>query len=60
MDNARIFSPTLVNEFRFGFNHFYNDIGGPLANVTGSFGTITSTRAGIDMREWQFSLKLIF
>ena len=25
----------------------------------GSFGTITSTRAGIDMRELQFSLKLI-
>jgi hypothetical protein len=27
---------------------------------TGSFGTITSTRTGIDMRELQFSLKLIF
>jgi hypothetical protein len=27
---------------------------------TGSFGTITSTRAGIDMRELQFSLKVIF
>ena len=27
---------------------------------SGSFGTITSTRAGIDMRELQFSLKLIF
>jgi hypothetical protein len=27
---------------------------------TGSFGTITSTRSGIDMRELQFSLKLIF
>jgi hypothetical protein len=27
---------------------------------TGSFGTVSSTRAGIDMRELQFSLKLIF
>jgi phage-related minor tail protein len=27
---------------------------------TGSFGTITSTRPGIDMRELQFSLKLYF
>ena len=27
---------------------------------TGSFGTITSTRTGIDMRELQFSLKVIF
>jgi hypothetical protein len=27
---------------------------------SGSFGTITSTRSGIDMRELQFSLKLIF
>jgi hypothetical protein len=27
---------------------------------TGSFGEITSTRPGIDMRELQFSLKLIF
>jgi hypothetical protein len=27
---------------------------------TGSFGTITSTRSGIDMRELQFSLKVIF
>ena len=27
---------------------------------TGSFGQITSTRSGIDMRELQFSLKLIF
>ena len=27
---------------------------------TGSFGTITSTRGGIDMRELQFSLKLVF
>jgi hypothetical protein len=26
----------------------------------GSFGTITSTRTGIDMRELQFSLKVIF
>jgi hypothetical protein len=27
---------------------------------TGRFGTITSTRGGIDMRELQFSLKLGF
>jgi outer membrane receptor protein involved in Fe transport len=27
---------------------------------TGNFGVITSTRAGIDMRELQFSLKLVF
>jgi hypothetical protein len=33
--------------------------GQPLVG-TGSFGTISSTRAGIDMRELQFSLKLIF
>jgi hypothetical protein len=26
----------------------------------GAFGQITSTRSGIDMRELQFSLKLIF
>ena len=33
--------------------------GVPIAG-TGSFGTISSTRTGIDMRELQFSLKLIF
>ena len=27
---------------------------------TGNFGVITATRPGIDMRELQFSLKLIF
>jgi hypothetical protein len=27
---------------------------------TGAFGTISSLRPGIDMRELQFSLKLIF
>jgi hypothetical protein len=27
---------------------------------SGNFGIITSTKAGIDMRELQFSLKLIF
>jgi hypothetical protein len=27
IDNTRILKPTLVNEFRFGFNHFFNDIG---------------------------------
>jgi hypothetical protein len=30
IDNTRILKPTLVNEFRFGFNHFFNDIGGEL------------------------------
>jgi hypothetical protein len=33
LDNTRILKPTLVNEFRFGFNHFFNDIGGELNNV---------------------------
>jgi hypothetical protein len=40
-------------------NNSLNASGVPIPG-TGSFGTITSTRAGIDMREWQFSLKLIF
>ena len=30
IDNTRILKPTLVNEFRFGVNHFFNDIGGEL------------------------------
>ena len=63
-------------EFRFeGFN-FANhpNFGDPNASLTsnattsagiaipgtGSFGTISSLRAGIDMRELQFSLKLVF
>ena len=29
-------------------------------SLTGSFGTISSLRAGIDMRELQFSLKVVF
>jgi len=33
IDNTRILKPTLVNEFRFGFNHFFNDIGGELNYV---------------------------
>jgi hypothetical protein len=33
IDNTRIFNPTLVNEFRMGFNHFFNDIGGQLNNI---------------------------
>jgi hypothetical protein len=34
--------------------------GGVPISGTGSFGVISSTRSGIDMRELQFSLKLIF
>ena len=30
IDNTRILKPNLVNEFRFGINHFFNDIGGEL------------------------------
>ncbi len=33
IDNTRILKPTLVNEFRFGVNHFFNDIGGELNYV---------------------------
>jgi len=32
IDNTRILKPNLVNEFRFGINHFFNDIGGELNN----------------------------
>ena len=60
-------------EFRFeGFN-FANhpNFGHPNASLTsnavtaaipgtGSFGTISSLRSGINMRELQFSLKLVF
>ncbi len=31
IDNTRIFKPNLVNEFRFGYNHLYNSVGGELA-----------------------------
>jgi hypothetical protein len=40
-------------------NNRLDNNGAPIPG-TGSFGTITSTRAGIDMRELQFSLKVIF
>jgi len=70
------FSERRYLEFRFeGFN-FANhpNFGDPNASLTsnavtgtgvaipgtGSFGTISSLRAGIDMRELQFSLKLVF
>jgi len=33
IDNTRILKPTLVNEFRMGFNQFINSIGGELNNV---------------------------
>ena len=31
IDNTRILKPTLVNEFRFGYNHFFNSYGRELA-----------------------------
>ncbi|HMF93799.1 MAG TPA: carboxypeptidase-like regulatory domain-containing protein, partial [Vicinamibacterales bacterium] len=33
LGNTWTVSPTLVNEFRFGFNYFYNNFGRELANV---------------------------
>ena len=33
LGNTRTLSPTVVNEFRFGFNSFYNTFGRELANV---------------------------
>lgn len=33
LSNARIFSPATVNEFRFGFNYFYNLKAGELSGV---------------------------
>ena len=33
IDNTRILNPSVVNEFRMGFNHFFNDIGGELNYV---------------------------
>src|SRR5262249_47747481 len=31
IDNTRVLKPTLVNEFRFGYNHFFNNLGKELA-----------------------------
>ncbi|MDE3166064.1 MAG: TonB-dependent receptor, partial [Acidobacteriota bacterium] len=31
IDNTRVLKPTLVNEFRFGYNHFFNSFGRELA-----------------------------
>lgn len=31
LDNTRIFSPSVVNEFRFGYSHFFNSYGRELA-----------------------------
>jgi hypothetical protein len=33
IDNTRVFRPNIVNEFRFGYNHFFNDVGPQLAGV---------------------------
>jgi hypothetical protein len=33
IDNTRVLSPTLVNEFRIGYNRFFNHAGGELNNV---------------------------
>jgi hypothetical protein len=33
IDNTRVFKPNLVNEFRFGYNHFFNNLGPQLAYV---------------------------
>ena len=38
----------------------YGVLGVIVILTAGTFGTITSTRAGINMRELQFSLKIIF
>jgi hypothetical protein len=41
IDNTRVLRPSLVNEFRFGYNHFYNPFGRELAfqrNVTKEIG----------------------
>jgi len=40
-------------------NSVLNSSGVPILG-SGAFGTIRSTRGGIDMRELQFSLKLVF
>jgi outer membrane receptor protein involved in Fe transport len=50
-------------QFRFEAFNFFNhpNFGDPNTNRSaGAFGTITSTRSGINMRELQFSLKLVF
>ena len=33
IDNTRVIRPNIVNEFRFGYNHFFNDVGPELAGV---------------------------
>jgi hypothetical protein len=33
IDNTRVLKPTLVNQFRFGYSHFYNSLSTQLANT---------------------------
>ena len=53
--------PTQANDRIRAFRDFLslNSSGVPVLG-SGAFGTIRSTRGGIDMRELQFSLKLVF
>jgi hypothetical protein len=40
VSNTRTFRPTLVNEFRFGYNTFFNNLGPQLAYVTDVVGSL--------------------
>jgi outer membrane receptor protein involved in Fe transport len=52
IDNTRILRPNLVNEFRFGVNHFFNDIGGELVSWTRGTHAV---RFGADIRRDRYS-----